>query len=61
MKTEFELTLFDDEETAKKSSMLSHLEILFDHSKNKLPDDYYWFSDNLPLGTRVKITFEVIE
>lgn len=61
MKTEFEMTLWDDEETAKKSSVLSPLEILFDHSKNRLPAEYFWFSDALPLGTRVKITFEMIE
>lgn len=61
MKAEFEMTLFDDEETAKKLPMLNRLETLFDHSKNNLPEDYYWFSDNLPVGSRVKITFEVIE
>jgi len=61
MKTELELTLWDDEETARKLSMLSPLEILFDHSKNTLPEDYFWFSDKLPVGARVKITFEVIE
>lgn len=61
MKTEFEMTLFDDEETVRKLPMLSRLEVLFDHSKNILPEDYFWFSDNLPLGSRVKVTFEVIE
>jgi hypothetical protein len=61
MKTEFEMTLFDDEETAKNLTMLNRLEALFDHSKNSLPEEYFWFSDNLPVGSRVKITFEVIE
>ena len=61
MKTEFEMTLFDDEETAKNLTILNRLEALFDHSKNTLPEDYFWFSDNLPVGSRVKITFEVIE
>ena len=60
MKTEFEMTLWDDEETAKKSALLNRLETLFDHSKNTLSKDYFWFSDNLPLGSRVKITFEVV-
>lgn len=60
MKTEFEMTLFDDEETAKNLSILNRLEALFDHSKNTLPLDYYWFSDNLPVGSKVKITFEVL-
>lgn len=61
MKTEFEMMLFDDEETVRKLPMLNRLEVLFDHSKNILPEDYFWFSDNLPLGSRVKVTFEVIE
>ena len=61
MKTEFEMTLWDDEETAKKLTMLNRLETLFDHSKNPLPEDYFWFSDNLPVGSRVKITFEMVE
>ena len=61
MKTEFEMTLWDDEETARDLTILNRLETLFDHSKNTLPKDYYWFSDNLPVGARVKITFEVIE
>ena len=61
MKTEFEMTLFDDEETAKKMTVLNRIETLFDHSKNNLPEDYFWFSDSLPVGSRVKITFEVIE
>jgi hypothetical protein len=31
------------------------------HLSTRKPKDYYWFSDNLPVGSRVKITFEVIE
>ena len=55
------MTLLDDEETAKNLTVLNRLEALFDHSKNSLPEEYYWFSDNLPVGSRVRITFEVIE
>ena len=61
MKTEFEMTLFEDDETHKKLTLLSPLETMFDHSKNILPLDYYWFSDKLPVGSRVKITFEIVE
>jgi hypothetical protein len=61
MRTEFELTLFDDEETAKKLVLLNRLEVLFDHTGNSLPDEYYEFTENLPIGSRVKITFEVVE
>lgn len=61
MKAEFEMTLFDDEETSGNLLMLNRLEALFDHSKNTLPDSYWWFSDQLPVGSRVRITFEVVE
>tara|TARA_R110002126_G_scaffold112184_2_gene250356 strand:- start:330 stop:497 length:168 start_codon:yes stop_codon:yes gene_type:complete len=55
------MTLFEDDETHKKLTLLSPLETMFDHSKNILPLDYYWFSDKLPVGSRVKITFEIVE
>ena len=55
------MTLWDDAETAKDLTILNRLEALFDHSKNSLPEEYYWFSDNLPVGSKVRITFEVIE
>jgi len=61
MKATFEMTLWDDEETAKDLTVLNRLEALFDHSKNSLPEEYYWFSDDLPVGSRVRITFEVLE
>ena len=61
MKTTFEMTLFDDEETHKKLALLSPLETMFDHSKNPLTLDYYWFSDHLPVGSRVRVTMEVVE
>jgi hypothetical protein len=58
MKVEFKMTLFDDEETKAKLVLLNRLETLFDHSKNQLPKEYFWFSDNLPIGSKVKIIFE---
>jgi hypothetical protein len=61
MKTSFELTLWDDEETHKNLTVLNTLEVLFDHSRNHLPEDYFYFSDNLPIGSKVRITFEVIQ
>jgi hypothetical protein len=61
MKAEFEMTLFDDAETHRNLPMLNRLEALFDHSQNELPEEYYWFSDKLPLGSRVRITFEVVD
>lgn len=61
MKTTFDLTLFDDAETHKKLTLLSRLEAMFDDERNVLPPEYFYFSDELPMGSRVRITFEVIE
>ena len=61
MKTTFDMTLFDDERTRMKLTVLNKLETLFDDERNILPPEYFYFSDDLPLGSRVRITFEVIE
>lgn len=59
MKTTFELTLYEDMKFQEE--MLNRLEIAFDDPRNILPDDYFYFSDNLPYGSKVRITFEVIQ
>ena len=61
MKTTFDQTLFDDAETHKKLTLLSPLEAMFDDVRNVFPPEYYWFSDELPVGSKVRVTFEVIE
>lgn len=61
MKTEFILTYFDDESFSSKLDLLSKIEAAFDDSRNELPDSYYYFSDDIPLGTRVKVTMEVVQ
>ena len=61
MKTTFDMTLFNDEKTLKKLTILNTLETMFDDERNVLPPEYFYFSDNLPMGSRVRITFEVIE
>ena len=61
MKAEFQMTLFDDEQTRKKLTILNTLETMFDDERNILPPEYFYFSDELPLGSRVRITFEVVE
>jgi hypothetical protein len=61
MNTSFEMTLWDDDETHCKLTALNCLETLFDHSRNTLPPEYFYFSDQLPIGARVRITLEVIE
>ena len=60
-KVELLLTLYDDEHTKKNLTLLNRLEALFDHPRNTLPLEYFYFSDHLPLGSKVKITFEVVE
>jgi hypothetical protein len=40
MKTTFDLTLFDDEETRKKGRLLNRLELMFDDFRNPLHDEY---------------------
>ena len=61
MKTEFELTLFDNKKNRKKLGCMNTLEVLFDDEDNKLPEDYYWFAEDIPLGTKIKVTLEVVE
>ena len=57
-KTSFEMTLFDDEYVKKKLTMLGTLEAMFDDARNEFPQEYYWFSDKIPLGTRIRVTLE---
>ena len=61
MKITFDMTLFDDEKNRKKLTCLNKLETLFDDERNILPEEYFYFSDGLPMGSTVRVTFEVIE
>lgn len=61
MKTTVDMTLYDDAETHRKLTLLSKLEVMFDDTRNELPPEYFYFTDELPMGSRVRITFEVIE
>ena len=61
MKATFDMTLFDDETTRKKLTVLNTLETMFDDERNILPPEYFYFSDDLPVGSKVRMTFEVIE
>jgi hypothetical protein len=61
MKAIVDMTLFDDEVARKKLTILNTLETMFDDERNTLPPEYFYFSDELPLGSKVRITFEVIE
>jgi hypothetical protein len=55
-----ELKLYDDEESRSKELLLSKLEIMFDDRRNVLPLEYYRFVSELPYGSNVKVTFEII-
>lgn len=66
MKTEFEMTLFDNPKNREKAHCLASLDIMFDDADNPLPESWYelWNSEagvDMPWGTKVKITLEVIE
>jgi len=61
MKTTFDLTLFDDEATRKKGRLLNRLELMFDDVRNPLPDEYYVLTSEIPFGSKIRVTFEVIE
>ena len=61
MKTEFELTLFDDKHTAKSLTVLNKLEAMFDHPRNLIPESYYWFSDEIPIGSTIRVTLELVK
>jgi len=59
-KTSFILTMFDDEETKEASLWMDDISVIFNHSKNVLPDEYYQMQDGFPLGSKVKVTFEIL-
>lgn len=57
---QFEVTLHDDQETKEKMQFLSALETALDHSKNIIPDEFLSFTDTMPLGSKVRITLELV-
>ena len=61
MKTEFYLTLFDDDKVKKKLHLLSRIEAMFDDERNQVPQSFRYFEENIEFGKTVKITIEVID
>ena len=61
MKAEFSLTLFDNDRVRKKLESMSPIEAMFDDEDNVLPEEYYFFSDDFPIGRTMKITFELLD
>lgn len=57
---QFEVTLHNDQETKEKMQLLSALETALDHSKNIIPDEFLSFTDTMPLGSKVRITLELV-
>lgn len=60
MKAEFILEYFDDERFKDKLIVLSRLEAAFDDYRNKIPEEYYYIADDAPLGSKIKVTLELI-
>ncbi len=61
MKSEVTWTLFDDDKTKQKLEVLNTLEALWDDERNEITEELNFFIEELPLGSKVKITFELVE
>ena len=61
MKAEVIWTLFDDDIVKEKLEIMNTLETMWDDERNTIPDDLNFFVEELPLGSKVKITFELVE
>ena len=60
MKAEVIWTLFDDNIVKEKLEILNTLETMWDDERNERPDELNFFVEELPLGSKVKITFELL-
>jgi hypothetical protein len=56
----FRLKLYKDDYVRKKLEVLFKLEAMFDDYRNELPEEYFWFADDIPFGTTIEVTFEVV-
>ena len=61
MKAEVIWTLFDDDIVKEKLEIMNTLESMWDDERNKISDELIFFVEDLPLGSKVKITFELVE
>lgn len=57
----FQMTLFDDDAVREKLTVMSKMDVMFDDSRNNDPDEYYELINNLPLGSSIRITVEVVK
>lgn len=60
MKAELNLCLRDTPENRQKAEFLTPLEVAFDDPFNLFPEEYFWFTENMPYGTKFRVTLEVI-
>ena len=60
MKSTFDICLHDDDITAQNLLSMGTLEAAFDHPKNVLPEDYFFFADKIPVGATVRVTLELV-
>ena len=61
MKAEVIWTLFDDDIVKEKLEIMNTLETMWDDERNQISDDLNFFVEQLPLGSKVKITFELVD
>jgi len=61
MKAEVIWTLFDDDIVKEKLEIMNTLETMWDDERNAIPEELSFFMCDLPLGSKVKITFELVE
>ena len=56
----FDLCLHDDDITEQNLRFMGTLEAAFDHPKNVLPPEYFFFADHIPVGSTVRVTLELV-
>ena len=56
----FELLLPDTPKTVALLEILSPLEAMFNAEENTLPPEYFAYTADVPLGTIIKVSFEVV-
>ena len=61
MQCDFTATLYDNEKNRKKLEIMHPLEVLLDDSDVAIPDEWYYFVSDLPLGTTIRFRVEVVK
>jgi hypothetical protein len=61
MKIEYVVELFDSENLERNLRCMSKLEHMLDDKRNPPPPELFTFSDDLPIGGKIKVTLEIVE